>query len=204
MADTRMCFTCGEPLTKKQQKYCGRQCYRNGKGKRLAPRFWGKVQKSEDCWLWTGPRDRAGYGLFAVVGDASKAAHRWSWRLAHGPIGEGMEVCHRCDNPACVNPDHLFLGSHTVNMRDAEHKQRLRYGVHLRKLTDAQHDEIRRVFVPGQALQIGARFGVSMQTVHRIVYGYPAARRIAKEGIPISRAFVRVPHVLMPISGEVW
>lgn len=78
------------------------------------------------CWLYTGTWYHGGYGL--VSGDRGKPglkAHRVAYEAAHGPIPKGMLVCHRCDTPACVNPDHLFLGTHSDNARDASRKGRL-------------------------------------------------------------------------------
>lgn len=79
------------------------------------------------CWLWTGHSVRAGYGHIKVSGKMLYA-HRVSWEMAHGAIPTGMCVCHRCDTPACVNPDHLFLGTHLDNARDKVSKKRQRGG----------------------------------------------------------------------------
>jgi ribosomal protein L40E len=86
-------------------------------------RFWSYVDKSGDCWEWTGCDNGHGYGVFGVAND-SKAAHRVSYEMEHGPIPEGMEVCHHCDNPCCVRPSHLFLGTQADNMRDMYSKGR--------------------------------------------------------------------------------
>ena len=75
------------------------------------------------CWLWVGPHDRDGYGSAPRTGGEVRA-HRVSWVLAHGPIPPGRWVLHACDVPACVNPAHLFLGDHTINMRDRSAKGR--------------------------------------------------------------------------------
>src|ERR1017187_2889980 len=89
---------------------------------RLADRFWGKVGKTDTCWLWVGKKDpqKRGepYGSFYVSKQVMMAAHRVSWILEKGPIPFGMFVCHTCDVPLCVKPDHLFLGTQFDNMRD--------------------------------------------------------------------------------------
>lgn len=75
------------------------------------------------CWLWTHHCDPKGYGMIWLKGSPRKA-HRISWELHRYPIPKGMFICHRCDTPACVNPEHLFLGTHTDNMRDMASKGR--------------------------------------------------------------------------------
>ena len=88
----------------------------------MEQRFWEKVLKTESCWIWVGCK-QSGYGFIFGVG----GAHRAAWKLLRGEIPDGMEVLHNCpggDNPACVNPAHLWLGTHADNMRDMKEKGR--------------------------------------------------------------------------------
>lgn len=97
----------------------------------IAECFWNKVDQSagiDGCWIWTGAKGTGGYGSFNLRGAAMKS-HRVAWQFAYGEIPKGshhgtMCVLHRCDNPACVNPSHLFLGTHGDNMRDMVRKKR--------------------------------------------------------------------------------
>jgi len=94
------------------------------KPKPLGERFWSHVAKSDGCWLWTAHVNRTGYGHFALSRSRGRSAHRVSHELNIGPIPSGMLVCHRCDNPRCVRPDHLFLGTPSDNMHDKVAKGR--------------------------------------------------------------------------------
>lgn len=86
-------------------------------------RFWSYVEKTDTCWNWTGCKHEFGYGKIRMRGMTEKT-HRFSYRLHFGDIADGMCVCHRCDNPACVRPDHLFLGTRGDNNRDMYAKGR--------------------------------------------------------------------------------
>lgn len=78
------------------------------------------------CWLWTGTVNNKGYGRISVGGGRTEYAHRIAYIEFKGGIPEGLEVCHKCDTPGCCNPDHLFVGDHLANMRDASRKGRMR------------------------------------------------------------------------------
>ncbi len=90
-------------------------------------RFWEQVGPKHNCWIWRGNLVHNGYGVFYSRLDGAKywRAHRYSYALHKGPIPDGMNVLHTCDNRPCVNPDHLFLGDQGVNLRDAAAKGRI-------------------------------------------------------------------------------
>lgn len=119
----------------------------------LRGRFWDKGIKGDGCWLWTGTRSCNGhYGLFRMQGPMIYA-HRASWIMTNGPIVDGLQVLHRCDNTGRVRPDHLFLGTRKDNMQDKERKGRGNHrrgaGVNTVKLTEDQVRGVRFLHAAG-------------------------------------------------------
>lgn len=98
--------------------------------KEFVARFWARVKKTKGCWIWLGYRARTGYGMLQCrgVNPMPMLAHRVSWELAHGPIRGGLHALHRCDNPPCVRPSHLFLGTQADNNADRDRKGRVASG----------------------------------------------------------------------------
>jgi hypothetical protein len=145
----------------------------------LLDRFNDKVspEPNSGCWLWTGGITELGYGVIGLGRreEGTDKAHRVSWRLHRGPIPDGMCVCHRCDTPLCVNPDHLFLGTLGDNMRDCVRKAR-NYVPNMRgsrapwsRLTEEQVSDIltRRL----TSLKFAALYGVSGSAIREIWRG---------------------------------
>lgn len=118
------------------------------KGISLEDRFWSKADKTGECWNWLYSKNEYGYGHFYYNGKTFTAS-RLAWKLTNGEIPLGLEVCHICDNPACVRPQHLYLGTHKENMRESFRKKRsripgLKGEAHYKtKLTLEQVEEIR-------------------------------------------------------------
>lgn len=133
-------------------------------------RFWGKVQKTNGCWIWTGAKKSQGYGAFRFDGRTVRA-HRFSFELHNGAVPSGKEIGHSCDNRACVNPHHLFICTHAENMRDMRQKGRSLLGEkqHRHKLTEAEVMLIRSSPKTGRAL--ARQFGVGEATISFIKSG---------------------------------
>lgn len=131
----------------------------------MVKRFWLQTAKAPGCWNWTGALTK-GYGVIGNPGTSTGSiyAHRYSWMIHKGTIPLGMFVCHRCDNPRCVRPSHLFLGTAGDNNRDAARKGRKG------KLSPKQIPIIRSARKRGEStLSLSARFGVCRAQIYRII-----------------------------------
>lgn len=171
------CLYCKKEFTQKKsqvRKYCTKKCFddiRRGIPYRpLEERFFEKVKKGNECWTWMASKNNKGYGKLD-----QRYAHRISWEIHNGKIGEGLEVCHSCDNPICVNPRHLWLGTHKENMRDSVKKGRmfipgLKGEDHGRaKISENDVLNIRKLWPSKTQVQIGAIYGISHGAVSNIV-----------------------------------
>jgi hypothetical protein len=133
---------------------------------RSLERFWSHVRKSDGCWEWAGSRHYKGYGRFYNRDGLSNFAHRWIYQKLNGRLPKTEQVCHRCDNRLCVNPDHLFVGTIRDNMADCAAKGRVRTGAGEQRLNADIVRFIRRSAQSNGAL--AQRFGVSRYTVRDV------------------------------------
>lgn len=150
-------------------------------------RFWSKVQKTDGCWLWMGGRYPTSYGKVRVS-NRTTYAHRVAWALSNGEIPAGLHVCHHCDNPPCVRPDHLFVGTCKDNMQDRARKGRSGHITHPEafvgnpnaprgeahpraRLTNDAVVLIRQLWRTGDYTQteLGELFGCSHDAISRVV-----------------------------------
>ncbi len=146
-------------------------------------RFGAKYEVAPDgCWRWTGVHNRDGYGSFwngerfpgkegKRGGPVMVLAHRWAFEFFCGPIPVGLNVLHRCDNPDCVNPNHLFLGTQADNVKDCIDKGRRGKPIRWHKLSREVHEEIaRRYELEGiSQSELGAEYGITQAMVSHIV-----------------------------------
>ncbi len=158
-----------------------RKCWRENCQKTSTQRFWGYVDKKDekDCWLWTGhKRGPSGYGGFKMYGEKEDYVHRISFELFIGrKIPKGMCVLHHCDTPLCVNPKHLWIGTHLENMKDMDAKGR-RANVKgekngRSKLSWADIKNIRKIYAEGGAMssyrKLGKMFKVTTGNIASII-----------------------------------
>jgi transposase len=141
---------------------------------KVIQRFWGyvDVRGNDECWEWKGPinKTRRGYGELSTGPGHTVhlSAHRLSYEIHYGPIPDGLFICHHCDNPPCVNPHHLFAGTHQDNMRDAAAKGRLV----IPNASKLSVNQVRAIRIdPRKLREIAAEYDVSMSVVSRIRRG---------------------------------
>lgn len=127
----KTCRGCGVQFTvtasKKTQQFCNIECRKKNDRKPVAERFWAKVERrgADECWPWLGLLNRAGYGKFQFATNKPRLAHRVALHLESGvDLDADYVVLHRCDNPRCVNPKHLSIGTHADNVKDMALKGR--------------------------------------------------------------------------------
>lgn len=156
----------------------------------LPERFWDRVDRSSGdaaCWPWKGRVNVSGYGRLTVLGKG-EFAHRLAFLFSGGDMLSGLVVCHRCDNPPCCNPAHLYAGTPALNSADMV--ARARYSLHRAKITFDDAQEIRRLRRQGKRLlDLAAQFGISVSAITRIMQGHTwkpdaaalAARRAGRE-----------------------
>ena len=134
-------------------------------------RFWSHVQKTDDCWIWTASRV-GGYGRMWLAENVRILAHRLSWLIHNGTIPVGKRVLHKCDNPPCVRPDHLFLGTMKDNIQDALRKKRMAFGerVGSARLADSDVVEIHRLHRDGKSgYAIAKHFSIDRGKIYKIL-----------------------------------
>lgn len=158
------------PRPNRPRLYCSTSCARKDKTRPLEEKFWKHVEKTDTCWLFTGPGDR--YGHIWDNGHI-RQAHRISYEMHIGPIPDGMKVCHQCDVMRCVNPDHLFLGTHADNMSDRNDKGRQCKGERYphAKLNETDVRAIRASYAARDATtkELAARYNVSLSLIGHVI-----------------------------------
>lgn len=176
---TKQCPECGVqfPQSKKNPdiRFCSHACYSKSRRVPIAYRLWSKVRKDDGCWEWTGACGKtSGYGIISYQGKQTQP-HRVAWELTHGPIPDGIYVCHRCDNRLCVRPDHLFLGTPKENTADMIAKGRVARGERMPQ-TRLTPDDVRAIRESNENYKvIAARYGIGDMYVYEI-----RARRVWK------------------------
>lgn len=170
----RLCEKCARAFVpaRKSRRFCSRSCsisdaHRRRERPNLSQRYWRRVVVRDGCWGWMGHHDRLGYAHLGAL-----RAYRVAYEVAFGPIPPGLMVRHLCNNPGCVRPDHLAVGTQLDNMRDMVRAGRSTAGERsaAAKLTAGDVREMRRAFGGGVSQgALAKRFGISQSNVSRIV-----------------------------------
>ena len=142
----------------------------------MLTKIWDRTQKTETCWLWKGPVDKNGYGLFRVAGKTARVARLVYKRVNNVSLRESECVLHRCDNPGCINPAHLFVGTHAQNMADMAQKGRANRPIGAlngrARLTPEQSVEIRARSRAGESqFELASAYSVSRGAIYHVLAG---------------------------------
>lgn len=183
----------------------------------LDERFWSKVNKNttSGCWEWTANRNNKGYGMFSVSSYAGKQlAHRLSFKDANGPLERGALVLHNCDNPKCVNPAHLRIGTHKDNVADMDQRNRRVTNpprgeeAYNSILSDYQVVQMRRAYISGVSkTEIASANGMSKASIDDITSGRSWKHLLGVNGAPSLaelKAARRMTSVTEQDAREVW
>jgi len=158
----KLCGHCGTMFEAScgVERYCTNVCM-----------FRASYYRVGDCWVWQKQKDKDGYGTMRLKGRSSVKAHRFAYSVFVGPLEPGKMVCHKCDTPSCVNPDHLFLGTALENKRDCVDKNRHLRGErhHKAKLSEADVLNIRNSDISGA--ELARRYGVTKENIYAIKSG---------------------------------
>ncbi len=179
----RICFVEGCERPRRALGLCDMHWKRHRKGADLSPvstrgepwdvRFWHRVDIAGDCWVWTGATNARGYGVISI-GGRMLLAHRLAYAMRHGDLPPADFICHHCDTPGCVNPDHLYAGDAAANFADVIQRNRRQYlrGPERRwtRLSPSQKQAIRDADASGiTRTELAARYGVAPLTIRRAI-----------------------------------
>lgn len=173
------CKYCGKLLRDIRATRCQPCFWSHYPKRKMSERFFKYVKKTKGCWIWTGTKNRLGYGQMTTYNKGVRrgiASHRFSWEHHNSQIPKGSLVLHKCDNPPCVNPAHLFLGSHQDNVDDKRNKGRMPIGEKCWNaiLTEKKVRKIKLLYDGkyGCQVKLANLFGVSRGVIQGVIYGH--------------------------------